>query len=95
MNHKEHDHPWSFSFSDNHINYLDFSRDRKRSQDEVLDQSTSLQEINRSSSFAVIIKEARYLPDIHTFPGKELRDDSSARLSLTLVIWFGDEIIMY
>ncbi|XP_074378837.1 uncharacterized protein LOC141720363 isoform X8 [Apium graveolens] len=33
--------------------------------------------------------------DIHPFPGKELRDYSSAWLSLTLVIWFGDEIIMY
>lgn len=44
-NHKDHDHPWSSCFGgeNNHINYLDFSRDRKRNQDQVLDQNTSLQ----------------------------------------------------
>lgn len=44
-NHKGHDHPWSSCFSgeNNHVNYLDFSRDRKRNQHDVLDQNTSLQ----------------------------------------------------
>lgn len=44
-NHKDDDHPWSSCFTgeNKHINYLDFSRDRKRNQHEVLDQYTSLQ----------------------------------------------------
>lgn len=45
-NHKDHHHhPWSscFTTENNHINYLDFSRDRKRNQHQVVDQYTSLQ----------------------------------------------------
>lgn len=45
-NHKDHDHPWSSCFTgeNNHINNLDFSRNRKRNQHQVHDQYyTSLQ----------------------------------------------------
>ncbi|WOH03549.1 hypothetical protein DCAR_0622948 [Daucus carota subsp. sativus] len=48
-NHKDHDHPWSSCFTggSNHINYLDFSRDRKRNQHQVLDQYASLQQVRK------------------------------------------------
>ena len=47
-NRKDDDHPWSFCFTggSNHINYLDFSRDRKRNQHHALDQYASLQQVH-------------------------------------------------
>ncbi|KAL8098956.1 hypothetical protein AgCh_031602 [Apium graveolens] len=74
MNHKYHDHPWPSSFTDNHINYLDFSRDRKRSQDEVLDQNTSLQ-CNDTSMASGTSKKARVQPSSTQQPALKVRKE--------------------
>uniref|UniRef100_A0A164UZ08 BHLH domain-containing protein n=1 Tax=Daucus carota subsp. sativus TaxID=79200 RepID=A0A164UZ08_DAUCS len=79
-NHKDHDHPWSSCFTggSNHINYLDFSRDRKRNQHQVLDQYASLQQCNDTVVPSGTSKKARVQPSSTQQPA--LKTDTASVL---------------
>ncbi|XP_017256013.1 transcription factor bHLH68 [Daucus carota subsp. sativus] len=76
-NHKDHDHPWSSCFTggSNHINYLDFSRDRKRNQHQVLDQYASLQQCNDTVVPSGTSKKARVQPSSTQQPALKVRKE--------------------
>ncbi|KAK1360182.1 BHLH domain-containing protein [Heracleum sosnowskyi] len=94
-NHKEHDHPWSscFTSENNHINYLDFSRDRKRNQHEALDQYTSLQ-CNDTLAPSGTSKKARVQPSSTQQPALKVRkeklgDRNNSITPTSFPIWKG------